>query len=146
MEVEAKYIAKDGRRFDDPIECQEYEKKLGVLKGSVGEFVCTFGKVPADNYVMALILIKEDGKKKLFAFFTLNVTDMLEDFVNPENLTEEQRYYSQTVGDMLSVMKKHDQDAPCEFMIFWSDTKDMRNCGIASSHNSKVWEKKEVKV
>ena len=33
------YKAKDGRTFTDPLKCEEYEKNLGAINGSIGELV-----------------------------------------------------------------------------------------------------------
>ena len=40
MEVEKIiYKAKDGRLFYDPLECEDYEKTIGILPGSVGDLI-----------------------------------------------------------------------------------------------------------
>ena len=36
MEVKVKYIAKDGREFDDPFECEKYEEMLSEKYGTIG--------------------------------------------------------------------------------------------------------------
>ena len=36
MDINVIYTAKDGRRFNDPYECEEYEKRLGTEPGRVG--------------------------------------------------------------------------------------------------------------
>ena len=135
------YKAKDGRIFKDPLECEEYEKTIGILGGSVGELINELEKhAKPEEYVNGMVMVrKADGTGSMYIRCTVCIDDMLEDYVNVENLSKEQRYVAQTVGELLSELKKEDKDLPCQYFLIWSDDIDLKNFGSMSNFNKAAW-------
>lgn len=141
MEIEKIiYKAKDGRTFFDPIECEEYEKTIGVLKGSVGELVNELQKnCKEEQYVSGIILVRNvNGTGDIYVRYTGCIDHKLEDYVNVDNLKEEQRYESATIGELINRLKQLDKDLPCQYTIVYSDYIDMHDCGIIANYNAAV--------
>lgn len=144
MEIERIiYKAKDGCIFYDPIECQEYEKTIGVLKGSVGELVNELQKnCKEEQYVSGIIFVRNvNGTGDVYVRYTGCIDHKLEDYVNVDNLKEEQRYESSTIGELINRLKQLDKDLPCQYTIVYSDHIDMHDCGMMANYNAAVWNK-----
>lgn len=140
MEIYQKYVAKDGRMFDDALKCQEYEKTLGVVNGSVGDLIVTLeNNTKRETYIFGIVKVKEGDKRYIFIRATICVDDMLKDFVNVEELTREQRYRVSTAGELTDTLKELDPDSPCQFFIIFSDDIDLNKAGAMSSYNKKAW-------
>lgn len=135
------YKAKDGRTFTDPLECEEYEKTLGILPNSVGYLVQLLEKRKANDYIFGIVLIKENDKCSVYTKATVCLDNILEDYVNPENLTEEQRYLSETIGEFLAILRKRDKDAPCQWWILYDSDRSMRRPGMMANFNNEAWPK-----
>lgn len=136
------YKAKDGRMFTDPLECEDYEKSIGIIPGSVGDLVKALERLNPEYYIFGVVMVKEKDCKSIYARCTVCLDNQLEDYVNVENLREEQRYLSETVSAFIEVLKKTDKDYPAQWMIIFSENIDMSNSGCMALHNPKVWEKK----
>jgi hypothetical protein len=142
MEIERIiYKAKDGRIFYDPLECEDYEKTIGILDGSVGDLINIIEKsCKEEQYVSGIILVKgNDGISHIFVYYTGCIDEKLEDYVNVEDLTEEQRYESATIGMILNRLKQLDKDLPCQYMIAYSDHLNMYSPGMMANYNAKAW-------
>ena len=135
------YKAKDGRLFYDPLECEDYEKSLGVLPNSIGDLINQLEKEHVKGgYMTGIVMIKEtNGQTSIYAESTVNIDDKLEDYVNVENLKEEQRYLTAKVDDVVRFLKTLDKDLPCQYMIVYSKYIDLHNPGAMANHNSEVW-------
>ena len=142
MEVEKIiYKAKDGRLFYDPLECEDYEKSLGVLPNSIGDLINQLEKEHVKGgYMTGIVMIKEtNGQTSIYAESTVNIDDKLEDYVNVENLKEEQRYLTAEVDNVVKFLKKKDKDLPCQYMIVYSKYIDLHEPGVMANHNKEVW-------
>lgn len=66
------YKAKDGRIFTDPLECEEYEKTIGIVKGSAADFIRYLEKVyKPETYVHGVVYLRTpDGKKNILTCIT----------------------------------------------------------------------------
>lgn len=148
MEIaEIYYKAKDGKIFLDPLECEEYEKKIGILDGSVGDLIHTLEKVaqPKD-YIFGIALVrKPNGAANVYTRCTAYIGYKLEDYVNVENLSKEQLYESATVDDLIQALKQEDKDLPCQYFLIWSENIDMHGFSMMSNHNKAAWPKDEDK-
>lgn len=143
MEIFAKYIAKDGKSFDDPMECQEYEKTIGILSGSVGELIHLLDKNTKRNYyIFGVVKIRDGNKGYIYTRYTACIDYLLEDYVNVEDLPEEKRYEKATVGELADTLRKLDKDLPCQFFIIFSETVDLKCPGCIANHNPYVWNDK----
>ena len=144
MEILATYMAKDGKMFKDPLECEEYEKGLGVIPGSVGDIINYLGKqCKPDDYVHGLVYLSEpDGTKSLFQCTTLCVARKLDPFVDLENLDTDQLFIKTQVKEVVEWLGRQDKDSPVQYFLAYSKNIDMTDCGVIEMHNPKLWEKK----
>jgi hypothetical protein len=62
METEIKYRAKDGRVFDDPFKCEDYENTLGISPGTIGDVLQFLEKEPEDKHVSGILICKHNGE------------------------------------------------------------------------------------
>ena len=142
MEIaEIYYKAKDGKLFTDPLKCEDYEKTLGILPGSVGQLIQELEKLGSDTYIFCIVYVKEKTCKTIYCRYTACCDSVLEDYVNVENLSEGKRYLYETVEEFVNMLKKTDKDYPCQWMISFSENIDFKNPGIMSNFNREVWDK-----
>ena len=141
MEAIINYKAKDGRTFTDPLECEEYEKTLGVIPGSVGDLIQELEKRNPNDYIFGIVLIKGNDITNVILRATICLDGKLEDYVNLENLTEEQRYLSETIGILLRTLRKMDKDAPCQWWIVHSKDISLKGAGMVANYNKRCWPK-----
>lgn len=142
MEVEKIiYKAKDGRLFNDPLECEDYEKSLDVLPNSIGDLINQLEKEHVQGgYMTGIVMVKKtNGQTSLYTECTMNIDAYLEDYVNVENLKEEQRYVYTKVDNVVRFLKTLDKDRPCQYMIVYSKHIDLHNPGVMANHNKEVW-------
>jgi hypothetical protein len=142
MEIDTIYYkAKDGRLFTDPLKCEDYEKTIGILPGSVGALIVELDKIGKPKaYIFCIVYVKSpDGVKSIYVRNTTCVDDQLESYVNVKDLTQEQRYQYETIGDFIKILRKLDKDSQCQYMIVWSDYINFKEPGIMANHNKDVW-------
>lgn len=135
------YEAKDGRLFHDPLECEEYEKTIGILPGTVGALIKSLEELSPTDYIMGMVIVKEEECCCFYRRETVCCDSLLEDFVNIKELTKEQRYLYETVGDFIEELKKTNKDYPCQYMLAHSSNINMRPSAVMSNYNEKVWRK-----
>lgn len=141
MEIDMTYIAKDGRRFRDPLQCEDYEKSLGILPGSVGDLKRRLSLLPQDDYVWALVVVRDKANDR-YAYYqavTQCIDEQLEDYVNVESLSEEKRYKLYTVREFSMMLENQNQDAACQYMLFHSPQFQGTNVSACANHNPDVW-------
>lgn len=143
------YKAKDGRIFTDPLECEQYEKTIGIVSGSIADMVQYVKDNAGDaKYVSGAVYYRmPDGKKVFHSISTLRIDDKLEAFVNVKDLTEEQRHIAMTMEDFLAYYGKEEmRDFPCQFLLSFSNNyaKDIVAV-IGNGNNPNVWGNKEDK-
>ena len=141
MEIDTIYYkAKDGRLFTDPIECEEYEKTIGIISGSIGDLIRELEKKDPSQYLFGVLLVKCGGITSIYTRCTVCCDDQLESFVNVKNLMEEQRYISYTIGMMLEQLRELDKDAPCQYLFVYSPNRNFsNNLGAMANQNSEIW-------
>lgn len=143
------YKAKDGKLFYDPLECEQYEKTIGILPGSIADMVRFVRENRGDCKYMtgAVLYARPDGTKTFHNLNTLCIDDNLESFVNVKDLQEEQRYVFMKVDDFIAYYDKEKcKDWPCQWLFALSEYIDMREiCTMSNGNNPNVWKKKEDK-
>lgn len=145
MEILTNYMTKDGKMFSDPLECEAYEKGLGIVPGSVADVVRFMEeKRKPGEYLSGLVFVrKQNGDGAAFQCDTRNIDDKLEAYVNVENLTWAQRYITTTVKDLTGWLKNFDQDCPVQYFLIFSEDIDMGKNGIMAQTNPKIWKEEE---
>ena len=140
MEADVIYRAKDGRTFTDPLKCEDYEKTLGILKGSVGDLINKLETFSPDCYINGIVRVNDQGKGYVYARHTICLDHHLEDYVNPENLTVEQRYAICTIRGLIRTLRERNQDAPCQYMIIFGSDIDFKDNKIIANWNQDAWD------
>lgn len=136
------YKAKDGRLFTDPLKCEEYEKTIGILDGSVGALIEALEKWDPETYIHGVVYVKhKDGTKTTYCRCTICVDDKLESFVNVKDLTKEQRFIISTAKELIYALKQEDKDDMQQHTIVFSKDINFKKVGIVSSYNPDVWDK-----
>lgn len=135
------YRAKDGKLFYDPLECEEYEKTIGILPGTVGALIKILEELDPNDYILGIVLVREENCTAIYRRDTVCCDSLLEDYVNINNLTEQQRYLYETVGNFIEELKKNNKDYPCQYMLTYSSNINMKPCAVMSNYNEKVWKK-----
>ena len=142
MEVDTIYYrAKDGKLFTDPLECENYEKKLGVIPGSVADIISYLNEqCKPESYLHGLVYVLEpDGSKSLYQCTTVCVANKLDSFVNIENLDINQLFMATKVKEVIEWLGRYDKDCPVHYFLCYSKNIDMSNCGVITLSNPKVW-------
>lgn len=142
MEVDTIYYrAKDGKIFTDPLECENYEKKLGVIPGSVADIISYLNEqCKPESYLHGLVYVLEpDGSKSLYQCTTICVANKLDSFVNIENLNTDQLFIATKVKEVVEWLGRYDKDCPVHYFLCYSKNIDMSNCGVITLNNPNVW-------
>lgn len=122
MEAEVTYIAKDGRRFTDALQCEAYEKSIGIPQGSVASLIQELEKAqeeqPDCKYVNGVVAAYEGSSFPRLCHFTTmpfdNDTEESDPLIGEKSL-------SVTVDDAIRYLRKRFQDdAPCQYMLWLS--------------------------
>lgn len=141
------YRAKDGRLFTDPLKCEEYEKGLGIIPGSIADMVQHVRKNAGGMKYMsgAVFFRRPDGKSTFHEISTACIDDRLESFVNVKDLQKEQRYVEFTVEEFFAYYDTEEKrDFPCQYLLSLSKEIEMNSIRIMSNgNNPDLWEKKE---
>ncbi len=133
-----KYIAADGREFEDPVRYNHYEKALASDPNTIGYLVRLLQSI--DGFVTGVIIAEHDGHSYSQPFVTACVDDWLKDFVDVETLTQEQRYLDSSTGRCAAVLRR--RFAPedlCQYIILIGKTVDMKDCEVFYNSNQKLW-------
>lgn len=145
METKMIYYAKDGMRFDDPIKCAEYERKLGTLPGTVGALKKTLEPYK-DYYAIGLLVVWHKEHAYYHSFMTYNISNELEKYTDIEELSEEDLYAKCKVSTIIQLIdKNYDDDDLCEYTFFYSQSLHFNILGYMKNDNGNLWEKLESK-
>lgn len=150
MEIDTIYYkAKDGRIFTDPLECEQYEKTIGIVSGSIADMLRHIKENVGDcKYVSGAVYYRwPDGRKTFNDITTMCIDDKLESFVNVKDLQEEQRYIAMSVEGFIAYYDKEKmRDFPCQYLLSFSNDLSCHIVTVmANGINPNVWEKKEDK-
>lgn len=143
------YKAKDGRIFTDPLECEQYEKTIGILKGSVAAMLQDVENHIQDRngYVHGLVQVMDGKTSRVWNYVIRCIDDHLEDFVNVKDLREEQRYVASTIEEMFNDFKEVDRDLPCQYFLLLSTNLTFDgskgNVWTIANWNPNAWNGKE---
>jgi hypothetical protein len=145
MDINVMYTAKDGRRFHDPYECEEYEKRLGTEPGTVGRARIDLKELGEDKYVFGILKVRHDGSNHYRTYVTRCVDEKLEDYVNVSSLDVDKRWIRSTIGEVLRDMEQYSDDDPCEYEFIYCDHWEFNKhpFGCCRTHNQELWEEME---
>lgn len=148
MDIDVVYTAKDGRRFSDPFECEEYEKRLGTEAGTVGRARIDLKELGEDRYVFGLLKVCHEGHNYYRSYVTRCVDEKLEDYVNVSSLDVDKRWIRSTIGEVLRDMEQYSDDDPCEYEFLYCDHWEFgkHTFGCCRTHNQKLWDEMEKAV
>lgn len=149
MDIDITYTAKDGRRFSDPYECEEYEKRLGTEPGTVARARIDLKELGEDKYVFGLLKARHDGVNHYRAYMVRCVDDKLEDYVNVSDLDVDKRWIRNTISDVLHDMESFRDDDLCEYEFIYCDHWEFGGehpFGCSRTHNLGLWDEMEKDV
>ena len=145
MDINVIYTAKDGRRFSDPYECEEYEKRLGTEAGTVARARIDLKALGENRYVFGLLKVRHDGVTNYRSYVTRCVDEKLEDYVDVSSLDMDKRWIRSTIGEVLRDMEQYSDDDPCEYEFLYCDYWEFgkHTFGCCRTHNQELWEEME---
>lgn len=143
MKIVSFYIAQDGTRFDDPLKCQDYERKCGFPVGTVGRAKIDLAEIGTHKYVNGILKIVLDAsnQRSFHIYHTINVDDILVDYVNVESIDESKRWITATFEDVLNDLNRYNDDDLCEYEFLFSDDRSFLSSGCTRISNKELWNK-----
>lgn len=146
MDINVIYTAKDGRRFSDPFECEEYEKRLCTEAGTVARARIDLKELGEKMYVFGMLKVRHEGGNYYSTYVTRCVDDKLEDYVTVNSLDVDKRWIRNTISDVLHDMEQFNDDDLCEYELLYCDHWEFGGehpCGCIRTINQKLWEETE---
>ena len=142
MDINVIYTAKDGRKFNDPFECEEYEKRLGTEPGRVGRARINLKELGENMYVFGLLKVRHDGSNYYRTYVTRCLDEKLEDYVNVSELDVDKRWIRSTIADVLRDMEQYNDDDLCEYEFLYCDHWDFKKhtFGCCRTYNQELWD------
>lgn len=139
MTAETIFIAKDGRRFEDPLLCDAYEKTIGLQDDTIGGLLARMETWTATHYITGTLLIWNGESMKVYTVNNILLDDLLEDYVNPELLPEEKRWVSATVNTLKKALRHMDKDWLCNYMFNISPNRDGTMGHVTAVNSQRLW-------
>ena len=149
MDINITYTAKDGRRFNDPYECEAYEKRLGTEPGTVARARIDLKELGEDKYVFGLLKVRHEVVTNYRSYVTRCVDKKLEDYVNVSELDVDKRWIRSTIGEVLRDMERYNDDDICEYEFLYCDHWEFggeHQFGCCRTYNPELWEEMEKAV
>ena len=146
MDINVIYTAKDGTKFNDPYECEEYEKRLGTEPGTVARARIDLKELGEDKYVFGMLKVRHDDVNHYRTYVTRSVDEKLEDYVNVSELDVDKRWIRNTISDVLRNMEHFSDDDLCEYEFIYCDHWEFGGehaFGCCRTHNQRLWEEME---
>ena len=146
MDINVIYTAKDGRRFSDPFECEEYEKRLGTRPGTVARARIDLKALGENKYVFGMLKVRHDDVNHYRTYVTRSVDEKLEDYVNVSELDVDKRWIRNTMSDVLRDMEQFGGDDLCEYEFLYCDHWEFGGehpFGCCRTYNPTLWEEME---
>lgn len=146
MDINIIYTAKDGRRFNDPYECEEYEKRLGTEPGTVARARIDLKALGENEYVFGILKVRHENISHYRTYVVRCLDDKLEDYVNVSDLDVDKRWIRNTIGDVLHDMEQFNDDDLCEYELLYCDHWEFGGehpFGCTRTHNQKLWDEME---
>ena len=143
MDINVIYTAKDGMKFNDPYECEEYEKRLGTEPGTVARARIDLKDIGEQKYVFGMLKVRHEGSNHYRTYVTRCVDEKLEDYVNVSELDVDKRWIRYTVSDVLHHIERYDDNALCEyeFLYFNHQNIDLDKAdGYVGMRNMALWD------
>ena len=144
MKIVSRYVAKDGRIFDDPLKCQDYEDHLmGVIPGSVAALIQSLNEIPKERFCTCMFYIRQDSGKTLFFRAAVDLEPRLSPYVNVNDLEEDKRCILYTIGKLVKDLGQFDKDAPvCGMMVIADNINFKGDISVMQTTNKDCWDNK----
>ena len=142
MDIDITYTAKDGRRFNDPYECEEYEKRLGTEPGTVGRARIDLKEIGESEYVFGILKVRHDGINHYRTYMVHCIDNRLEDYVNVSELDVDKRWIRNTISDVLHDMEQYCDEDLCEYEFLFCDHWEFGGehpFGCCRTNNPELW-------
>ena len=144
MESKIRYVAKDGRQFDDAKLFEQYEQALDTDPHTIGYVVKLLRSFV--GFVTGIIICEHEGQIRSQVFVTQCVDEWLKDYVDVESLTQRERYIDSSTRRCAAVLsRKFAPEAPCHYILIIGKDVDMHNPEIFYNCNPKLWKMMQKK-
>ncbi len=142
MDINITYTAKDGTRFSDPYECEQYEKRLGTEAGTVGRARIDLKELGEEKYVFGMLKVRHENTNHYRTYVTYCVDYNLEDYVNVNELDVDKRWIRSTISEVLRDMEQYNDDDLCEYEFLYCEHWDFNkhSFGCCRSNNQELWD------
>lgn len=129
------YKAKDGRTFTDPLKCEEYEKHLGVINGSIGELVKILEEKNPDYQVCIMVMWwnKEKRQIQMEPYLSVKIAD------DDDALAFEKDRIVK-VKSALKYLRKLPQDAQAQWIGWVTESFTAETCIVIGSLNQRLFD------
>lgn len=128
------YKAKDGRTFTDPLKCEEYEKMLGIIPGSIGELVKILEDKNPDYQVCLMVMWWDEEKKiQMEPYLSVKIAD------DDDALAFEKDRIVK-VKTALKYLRKLPQDAQAQWMGWVTESFTAETCTVVCSCNKRLFD------
>lgn len=129
------YKAKDGRTFTDPLKCEEYEKHLGVINGSIGELVKILEEKNPDYQVCIMVMWwnKEKRQIQMEPYLSVKIAD------DDDALAFEKDRIVK-VKSALKYLRKLSQDAQAQWIGWVTESFTAETCIVIGSLNQRLFD------
>ncbi len=127
MKVDVTFTARDGRTFNDPYKCEDYEKSLGIIKGSIAEAIKNFKSLRQDYLVNLMLIYFDEGDDvpTFCHFISKRFNDNDGIYIT----------FSDVVKKLESINKPH---AQCQYIGYFFEDFSSDKCGSTVSINHAV--------
>ena len=140
MEVVIKYKAKNGLEFDDPYECEQYEKILDKTPGTLGGFLARLDEYKDTDYFAGTIFYRVDDKVCSICRCNFDFSDLYEGETITQSMKDAQNRVRCTIGDIRKTFKDIDPYTPCGGTYFVSSDPLMNEGRGSNIDCSKVFD------
>lgn len=129
------YKAKDGRTFTDPLKCEEYEKMLGVIPGTIGELVKILEGRNPDHQTCLMVMWWNEEKRltEMEPYLSAKIAD------NDDPMAFEKDRIVK-VKTAINCLKKLPQDAKAQWMGWTTESFAAETATITCSCNSSLFD------
>ena len=143
MDINVIYTAKDGRKFNDPYKCEEYEKRLGTETGTVALARIDLKALGENRYVFGILKVRHNDVNHYRTYVVRCVDDKLEDYVTVSELDVDKRWIRNTVADVLRDMEQFSDNDLCEYEFLFCDHWEFGGehpFGCTRTNNQELWD------
>jgi len=140
MEIKVKYTAKNGAEFDDPFDCERYEKMLSEKPGTIGyilKHMKTYYK--ETDYFIGILFYLENGAFNAYSRTTIDLSGNYEGELVTQTMKDVQGILKSTVKEVIRFLEGKDKSLPCGGSIIVSEDIEFKTYNASEFNCDKVF-------